>query len=104
MRPRSAMTNRKLRMILLGAKTRHQFFDHAVFCFAIDGRARQKISKLGGFRVGFAEIDQLTERRITGSSALRQSNIRQRVGILKARGLQLGLPARPFTKALTSAS
>ena len=94
--------NRKLRMILLAPMSRHQFFDHAVLSVAIDRWTREEIAQFRGFRVDAPKVGELLQRRL--GRALRQSDIRKRVGILEARGLQFGLPARPLTKALTSAS
>src|SRR6266852_802677 len=58
--------------------------------------------QLRGTGIGGGEIAQLLHDG--RSSALLERNIRKRVGILQARGLQLGLPCSDLTKPAMSAS
>src|SRR5580704_2441823 len=79
-----------------------EFFDHRVLVLRRDRGARQKRPQLRRLRVGRSEIVELLGRRL--GRALRERDIRQRVRILEARGFQLGLPSRLFTKLLISDS
>src|SRR5947207_12756356 len=84
------------------AHARGDFLDNRVFGLNANRRARQKRAQLGGLRVCRANFVQLLGSRI--GRALSQRDIRQRVRVLEARGLQFGLPSRLFTKLLMSDS
>src|SRR5258708_32953786 len=73
-----------------------------MLCFDAHCRARQKRAQFGGLRIGRAKFVQLAGSRLGG--ALSEGNVCHRIRILEARGLQLGLPSRVFTKLLMSDS
>src|ERR1041385_7653198 len=101
----AAMVNHDVQKVLhdlAGAEARGDFFGDAAFFRLADGRAGKKIAQLGRGRVSRTEIAQLLEHR--SSRTLCESNVRERIGVLQASGLQLGLPCRLSTKLATSAS
>src|SRR5260370_24572142 len=84
------------------AQPGHKFLDDGVLGFHAHRRACQKRAQFGGLRVRRAEIVELLGSRLGG--ALSQSDVRHRIRVLEARGLQFGLPSRLFTKSLMSDS
>src|SRR4030095_489746 len=92
----------KIAYHLAGAEAGGHFFnDAALFCLG-HGGAREDIAQFGGSCVSSAEIAKLLDDWPCGS--LPERNIRERVCVLKARGLQFGLPSNLFTKPRMSAS
>ena len=89
-------------MILLAPSRATIFSITACLSSTRHRRARQKRAQLRGLRVRRAKFVELLGSRI--GSALRQRDIRQRIRVLEARGLQFGLPSRLFTKLLISDS
>src|SRR5436853_1564144 len=87
---------------LAGAQPGHDLFDDRVLGFHAHRRAGQKGAQLGGLRVGSGKLVKLPGRRLAG--ALSQGDVRHGIGVLQARGFQLGLPSRLFTKLLMSDS
>src|SRR6266481_3292665 len=87
---------------LAGAQPRGNLFRNPTFPFFTRCRTIEEIAQLRGTGIGGGEIAQLLHDR--RSSALLERNIRKRVGILQARGLQLGLRCSDLTKPAMSAS
>src|SRR5260370_27237849 len=87
---------------LAGAQPGYDFFDDGVLGFHADSRACQKRAQCGGLRVRRAKFVQLLGGR--RGSALSKGDIRQRICVLEARGLQFGLHSRLLTKLLMSDS
>src|ERR1700687_1199444 len=82
------------------AQSRDDIVDHRVLGLGTDRRAGKKRSQLRGLRAGGPKIAELPGGRL--GSPLRKGDVCQGVCILEARGLQLGLPSRLFTKLLIS--
>src|SRR5258708_19089880 len=87
---------------LARAQPGRDFLDDGVLGFNAHRRACQKRAQFGGLLVRCAKILKLLGGRLGG--ALSQSDVRHRIRVLEARGLQFGLPSRLFTKLLMSDS
>src|SRR5882724_5895654 len=85
-----------------GAQPCGNLFRNCALRFFTRRRTIEEVAQLRGTGIGGGEIAQLLHDR--RSSALLERNIRKRVGILQARGLQLGLPCSDLTKPAMSAS
>src|SRR5882757_8183136 len=93
---------KKIAKYSAGAQSRDNLFDHRVLRFDRDRWARKKRAQLGGLRIGGSKIRELPGGRLR--RALPEGDISQCICVLEARGLQLGLTSRLFTKLLMSAS
>src|SRR5579859_615338 len=78
--------------------TAGNLFNHRVLCFDADRRACQKRAQLRRLLIRRAKTLQLLGSGLGG--ALLQGDIRHRVCVLEACGLQFGIPSRLFTKLL----
>src|SRR5712664_524358 len=78
------------------------FLDNGVLGFHAHRRTCQKCAQFAGLLVGCAKILKLLGGRL--GRALSQSDVRHRIRVLEARGLQFGLPSKLFTKLLMSDS
>src|SRR5260370_1292900 len=81
---------------------RNDFLNDGVLGFHAHRRACQKRAQFGGLRVRCGKFAELLGSRLDG--ALGERNVRHRIRVLEARGLQFGLPSRLFTKLLMSDS
>src|SRR5712664_1589933 len=78
------------------------FLDNGVLGFHAHRWTCQKCAQFAGLLVRRAKVVKLLGGRLGG--ALSQSDVRHRIRVLEARGLQFGLPSRLFTKLLMSDS
>src|SRR5712692_390906 len=84
------------------AQSRRDFLDDRVLGFHTHRWARQKRAQFRRLLVSPAKFVQLLGSRFR--CALSERDVRHRVRVLEARGLQFGLPSRLFTKLLINDS